>query len=280
MLENHGVVVAGKDLRSAFDRFETLEFTAKTLIKAAHLGAVRSLDPERLARVMAGDVRWVETFSPSRASCAEREARHELAEFVRRGYRQRLMTSTSGSFSARVSETSFVITPGRLDRQDVAEDAMALVDLSGSAMRVEAGKVASRATAMHAAIYRAQPHVRSVVNAQPVNATAYACSDAPLDARTIPESYIFLRDVKTYPLEWAYTQTEKLAAALSATNPVCLIEHNGAVVAGTSILDAFDRLEVLETTAEALINAHRVGKVTVMSEDKISELRKVFLGES
>src|SRR5947209_5244893 len=38
ILENHGVVTAGSDLRQAFRRFETLEFTGKTLIKASLLG--------------------------------------------------------------------------------------------------------------------------------------------------------------------------------------------------------------------------------------------------
>src|SRR3954471_16932475 len=41
VLENHGIVTAGADLPGAFERFETLEFTAKTVIKASRLGAIR-----------------------------------------------------------------------------------------------------------------------------------------------------------------------------------------------------------------------------------------------
>jgi L-fuculose-phosphate aldolase len=37
MLENHGVVVGGRTLAEAFARFETLEFAAKTAIKAARV---------------------------------------------------------------------------------------------------------------------------------------------------------------------------------------------------------------------------------------------------
>jgi L-fuculose-phosphate aldolase len=47
-------------------------------------------------------------------------------------------------------------------------------------------------------------------------------------------------------------------------------------VLGTSILDAFDRLEVLESTAEAIINAGSIGVVTPMSNDVIDELRIAF----
>src|SRR3954453_3715889 len=46
VLENHGVVTAGPSLQNAFERFETLEFTAKTVIKASLLGAVRYLSDE------------------------------------------------------------------------------------------------------------------------------------------------------------------------------------------------------------------------------------------
>ena len=50
VLENHGVVVAGGGLQHAFQRFETLEFTAKTLIKARALADACVLDDEQLAQ--------------------------------------------------------------------------------------------------------------------------------------------------------------------------------------------------------------------------------------
>src|SRR3954454_2164092 len=49
ILENHGVVTAGANLQDAFRRFETLEFTAKTIIKARLLGGdVHFLSDEEL----------------------------------------------------------------------------------------------------------------------------------------------------------------------------------------------------------------------------------------
>ncbi len=47
ILENHGVVIGGAGLQQAFERFETLEFAAKTLIKASILGQARTLDRGR-----------------------------------------------------------------------------------------------------------------------------------------------------------------------------------------------------------------------------------------
>ena len=50
ILENHGVVVGGENLQNAFQRFETLEFTAKTIIKATTLGPPHYLDDAHLRR--------------------------------------------------------------------------------------------------------------------------------------------------------------------------------------------------------------------------------------
>ena len=42
------------------------------------------------------------------------------------------------------------------------------------------------------------------------------------------------------------------------------------------MLDAFDRLEVLEATAEAVINSRAIGEVSSMSAETIAELRAAF----
>jgi len=54
------------------------------------------------------------------------------------------------------------------------------------------------------------------------------------------------------------------------------MENNGVLVLGTSVLDAFDRLEVFESTAEALINARPVGAVCPMEEGHIQRLMTAF----
>ena len=48
------------------------------------------------------------------------------------------------------------------------------------------------------------------------------------------------------------------------------------IVTGRSVLDTFDRLEVLESTAEAVINARAVGDISTMPDSVINELRAAF----
>lgn len=272
ILENHGVVVGGKSLSHAFQRFEALEFAGKTVIKARHLGEVRCLTAEQLERAQSRRVDF-QPFVPSAACIQEKELRRQLTLFIRRGCRQRLLISTEGSFSARLDADSFLITPSQRDRETL--DLSDLVLVRGD--ECESRKRPSRAAAAHRAIYLRHPGVQAIVFAHPVNATAFSVTPSTFDARTIPESYIFLRDVQRVPYGIQYATDGQIADYVSPGSPAAVLENDGVLVTGNSVLDAFDRLEVLESTAEALINARALGVVAAMPESVIAELKKVFL---
>jgi L-fuculose-phosphate aldolase len=268
ILENHGVVVGGSSLSHAFQRFEAFEFAAKTIIKGRQLGEVRSLSDPQLDQARNRSVA-LESCLPPPATSHEKDLRSQLCEFVRRGCRQRLLISTEGSFSARLGEDAFVITPTQQDRESL--DVADFVLVQGE--RREAGKKASRAVFAHQAIYRRHPNVQAIVFAHPVNATAFSVTDSNFDARTIPESYLFLRDVGRVPYGVHYQDDGAIADFVSAEAPVAILENDGVLVTGSSVLDAFDRLEVLESPSEAIINAGALGQVAPMSDEVINELR-------
>jgi L-fuculose-phosphate aldolase len=272
ILENHGVVVGGDSLPHAFQRFETLEFTAKTIIKAGMLGDVRYLNADQLALAQRVGVP-LPTGTLAPVTSPEKELRRQLCDFVRRGYQQRLLISTEGSFSARLDADSFLITPYQTDRNALSLHDIVLVR-NGAA---EPGKTPSRAARIHQAIYDRHPRIGSIVNAYPVNATAFSVTGADLEARTIPESFLLLRDVQRVPFGMQFQNGDELARRVSLEQPIALLENDGALVCGTSVLDAFDRLEVLECTAEALINSRPLGTVVRMPDEVIAELVQAFL---
>ncbi|QDT10247.1 class II aldolase/adducin family protein [Planctomycetes bacterium K23_9] len=271
ILENHGVVVGGDSLPQAFKRFEAFEFAGKTLIQANQIGEVQYLDDTQLELAMHRSVEF-DSFQPGVATGTEQELRRQLCEFVRRGCRQRLLISTEGSFSARLDANSFLITPTQRDRELLRAGDIVLV--SGDDR--EAGKLASRAARAHQAIYDKHPSVQAIVFAHPVNATAFSVTEIPLDVRTIPESYVFLRDVQRAPYGVQYQNDGAIADWVSEKTPAALLQNDGVVVTGTTVLDAFDRLEVLESTAEAVINAKAIGEVSAMPQSVINELCAAF----
>jgi L-fuculose-phosphate aldolase len=271
VLENHGAVVGGVTLQEAFQRFETLEFAAKTAVRASMLGAIRYLSEAEVR--LAGDFAPLPSFERGAASNRERELRRQICQVTQRGYRQRLFISTEGAVSARVDERSFVITPYRKDRDGLSIDDLVLVQDG----RAEAGKHASLASRNHQAIYRRYPEIGAIVNATPVNATAFSVTGAKFDSRTIPESCLVLRDVGRLPYGMQFRDPEGLAERISPEQPVLLLENDGALVAGTTVLEAFDRLEVLESTAEALIDGRALGHVRQLSRDVLDELGRTVL---
>lgn len=271
ILENHGVVVGGTCLSHAFQRFEAFEFAAKTVIKGRQLGEVRYLTESQLDQAHNRSVA-LDSLDPSPATSDEMELRRELCAFIRRGCRQRLLISTEGSFSARLGADSFVISPTQQDRESLDVADLVLVDGN----RRESGKKASRAVLAHQAIYRQHAHVQAIAFAHPVNATAFSVTESIFDARTIPESYVFLRDVRRVPYGIQYQNDGRIADFVTAASPAAILENDGVLVTGSSVLDAFDRLEVLESTSEAVINAGAIGEISAMPDAVINELRDAF----
>lgn len=271
LLENHGTAVAGPDLLTAFQRLETLDFCARTLMKAHSLGGVKKLSEGQLAQFDTAH-HLLPEFEPQQHSSRERELRGQIVEIVERAYDRYLMISTEGVISARVDEQRFLITPTGLDRRSLEIEDLVLID-SG---RREAGKLPSRSVRLHAAIYDRRPELQTVMTAQPPHATAFAIAGIDFDSRTIPETYILLRDVPLIPYGTQYTAPAEIANRVSLQTPVLLIQNDCVLTAGRSVLDAFDRLEVLEYSARALLDTAAIGPVVPIAADDIGALEEAF----
>ena len=72
-------------------------------------------------------------------------------------------------------------------------------------------------------------------------------------------------------------QPELLAKEFSLKNPVAIIENDCAIAAGTSLLNAFDRLEVMEYSAKSLIQAKSIeGDIININDEEVKEIEEVF----
>jgi len=273
ILENHGVCCAGQTLQEAFGKFETLEMCCKVLIKAHTLGQPMYLTDQQLQLQSKSDVP-LEAFDydPSMMSIREKELRNQISRFVERGYRQRLLTMTTGTFSARIDREKFLITPYPLDRHAVLPEEIVMIRKG----KKEFGKHPSRAVLAHKAIYDAHPDVMAIANACSLNAMAFSVCRRTVDTRTIPESYVFVREVSLLPFETVYNDFALLARTLTLQSPAAVLANSGVMVVGDSVLAAFDKLEVLECSAEAVLDAQPIGGHVAMSSEIIDELIEAF----
>jgi L-fuculose-phosphate aldolase len=133
---------------------------------------------------------------------------------------------------------------------------------------------------LHIELYNKNKDMNSIVIAHPLNLMAFAVSEVDFDTKTIPESYILLRDIPKLPYGMEFGSKpagfSKLTDILNKKTPVVLCENDCVIVTGSSLLETFDRLEVAEFSAKAIIASNFIGKMIPIGEKEIIDLEKVF----
>ena len=272
MLENHGVFVGAFDLFKAFMSFETLDYCARLQIEASKIGSIRPLSDRYIQISKEKQHVEMDEFVNKSVSSEEREARREMCTLIKRAYDQQLFTSTQGTFSQRLSDGSFLITPYFKDRKYMEESD--LVRIVGDWK--EAGKIPSRSAVLHKKIYEKHPDINSIIIAHAPYVMTFAVTDCEFDSRTIPESYIMLRDVKKIPFGASFMQPDMVADMFEEMTPILIAENDCVIVTGSSLINAFDKLEVMEYSAKAIVSSKVLGDIVAITDDEIKDLRAAF----
>ena len=272
MLENHGVFVGASDLFKAFMSFETLDYCARLQIEASKIGNIRPLSDKYIKISKEKQHVEMDEFVNKSISSEEREARREMCTLIKRAYDQQLFTSTQGTFSQRLSDGSFLITPYYKDRKYMEESD--LVRIVGDWK--EAGKLPSRSVLLHKKIYEKHPDINSIIIAHAPYVMTFAVTDCEFDSRTIPESYIMLRDVKKIPFGASFMQPDMVADIFEPMTPILIAENDCVIVTGSSLINAFDKLEVMEYSAKAIVSSKVLGDIVAITDDEIKDLRAAF----
>ena len=172
-----------------------------------------------------------------------------------------------------MDEDTFLITPFGLDRKYIIQEDLVLIKNG----KREEGKTPSRSAIMHKAVYKKHDYINAIITAQPPNTLAFGVSGTKIDTTTIPESYVFLRDILLLPFGAQYENDEYLSDVISEEVSIAMIENDCIVVTGKDILSCFDRLEITEFIAESIISAKSLGPLSPMDKTRIKELKEAFL---
>ena len=272
LLENHGVCVGAADMLTAFQQFETLNYAAELEALATRRGEIRPLSETACQMSKTNVCSELRNVSPQPCSSEELAARRDLIALIRRSYKMGLFTAAQGTYSTRLSDGSFIITPLHADPAYLEADDLVRIQEGAT----EPGKTPDADVLLHQKIYDKNPQIGAIAFAQPVHSMVFAVTDMPFDTRTIPESYILLRDVKRIPFEAAYQNLDDVAAEFDNAHPVLLVENKSVIVTGASMLQVFDRLEVMEMTAASILNAQDLGTIAHIPSDEIAALKTAF----
>ena len=271
IMENHATVVGGKTLEDAILRFETFEHAAQVLIRARALGHVAAAEgsPDQAPRAARPD--WPEAQPPVNSVLREAE-REELAAMARRCAAQGLAPAALGCLSLRLGADDFLVTPGGVALNTLQPGQIARIR-EGSR---EPGPEPHAAAAAHRAIYLADPGTAAIVTAQPRDLMAFAVAGVKPDVRTIPESWILLRDLPLLPAGSPLADSDGFARRFGRECPAVLVRNEGIYSTGACLLEAFDRLEVAEFSARSLILGRSLGDMRPIGERQVEALRRKF----
>lgn len=203
----------------------------------------------------------------------EEELRRELVHYSRWLYRLGYTPATAGNLSVRLDERTLLVTPTGASKHLLRRADMVLVDLDGH--RLEGARNATSELGMHLAFYRQRDDVQAVIHAHPPIATAFACAGHALDELLSQEAAMILGPVPLAP--YATTGTDEVAGSLRPFIPAydaVLLANHGAVVCGSSLFDAFCKMETLEHVAQIRLAAYQLGTWNTLEEDQEQLLRR------
>ncbi len=203
------------------------------------------------------------------------EERKAVARFMRRLYRQGLTTTSGGNISLRISDDIIVITPSATDKGRMKWEEVGLMDLAGKNLTPELKP--SIECEMHLAIYRAKKEIRAIVHAHPVCASAFTAMQGQIRTDLTAEARAILGDPVFVP--YALMGTVGLAtraAEYVRKSDILLLENHGILTTGSNLLQAFDKIEVLENAARMTLIVEITGQKSPLTTERIQEIDKLF----
>ena len=198
-----------------------------------------------------------------------------VASFMNRLYERGLTAACGGNVSMRCGNLMY-ITPSGTDKSCVKPDEIAVVDIERGENLTTQLKL-SIESEMHRRIYLEREDVGAVVHSHPLYASMFSALEEKIDTKLLAESYYLLLDVCKAP--YALMGTSELAQNVAMTIRKCnamLLENHGALTVGRSLLQAFERMEVLENAAKLTYMTGKSFTVSHISEENLEVIRKNF----
>jgi L-fuculose-phosphate aldolase len=200
--------------------------------------------------------------------------RKEVARYMRRLYSHGLTTTSGGNISLKITENLIAITPSATDKGSMKWNEVGLLTIKGENLTPDLKP--SIESEMHLLIYR-RKDVQAIVHAHPTFATAFTAMKNKINIKLTAEACAILEEPVFVP--YALMGTKKLAELVADSiekSDILLLENHGILTTGSTLLQAFDKIEVLENAARMTLIVDFAGKKKSLSREKVKEIEKLF----
>ena len=201
--------------------------------------------------------------------------RKEVAHFMRRLYKRGLTTTSGGNVSLRLSDNIILMTPSATDKGRMKWKEVAILNISGENLTPYLKP--SIETGMHLSIYKMKKDIQAIVHAHPVFASLFTAikskinTDLTAEAKAILGDPLFVR----YALMGSVALAEVAAESIMKCD-ILLLENHGILTVGSNLLQAFDKIEVLENAAKMTLMTEMTGKRSPLDKVRIQEIERFF----
>lgn len=194
---------------------------------------------------------------------------------MRRLYKHGLTTTSGGNISFRVSDEIIVITPSATDKGRMRWREVGLMNIFGDNLTPELKP--SIESAMHLSIYKKKKDIKAIVHAHPFCASAFTAMKIRINTSLTAEARAILGNPVLVP--YALMGTEDLASIVAehtVKSDILLLENHGILTTGSNLLQAFDKIEVLENAAKMTLIVEFTGKKSPLTRERIHIIDKFF----
>jgi len=202
---------------------------------------------------------------------SERQHRHAIVQYGRRLHDNRFVAATDGNLSVRLDEHRLLVTPTCMSKGMMRPADMVIVDREGN--RLAGKRRVSSEIGMHLLIYRLRPDVQGIVHAHPPTATGFAASGLDLNRPLVCEVVVGLGSI---PLaRYGTPGTPELTDALEPLIPdhdAILMANHGVVTFGSSLENAYMKMETVEHFAKIALVTHLLGHEQPLGEKEVEKL--------
>ncbi len=202
----------------------------------------------------------------------------DVAHFMRRLYDQGLTSTSGGNISIKISENELLITPSQTDKGRMRANQIIRLMMDGS-YHSRINKP-SMECGFHLAAYQSRSDIQAVVHAHPLAATSLMLARKNIQTNLTGEARAILGNPVIAP--YALMGTSKLAGfiseAIKNTN-VVLMENHGVLTVGKGLLEAYDRMEVLENAARLTLLTEILGGAEPLPLERLIEIDRLISGK-
>lgn len=199
------------------------------------------------------------------------ELKQELIKYGRLAGEKNFTPGVSGNISARYDNDKVLITASGTANGYLKEDDFTLIDYDCNIL--EGGRKPSSEKLVHIEFYKMRPDINYILHVHSPYLSSFASAGKALDEPIMAENVFYFGHIPLaeYGLPSSRDLVEKTAKYFKDFNAVLMANH-GFIVGGSTIEEAYLKLELAESYAQVVLNTKILGGAVLLNEQQVAEI--------